>query len=79
MAGGGSKDWTSSGTDQMGVVEVVDGRQGTGSIGEGLQWRDDELGGNLGYTVFALKYGHFYIHCPIRRYTRLTPDILYLL
>jgi hypothetical protein len=26
IAGGGSKGWTSSGTDQMRVVEVVDGR-----------------------------------------------------
>jgi hypothetical protein len=50
---GGSKDRTSSRIDQTGAVEVVDGRQGTGSTGEGQQRRDDELGGNLG---FELKY-----------------------
>jgi hypothetical protein len=50
-AGGGSKDWTSSGTDQTGATEVVDGRRGTGSTREGLQRRDDELGGNLGFEL----------------------------
>jgi hypothetical protein len=52
-AGGGSKDQTSSGTDQAGAVEVLDSWRGTGSTWEGLQWWDDELGGNLG---FELKY-----------------------
>jgi hypothetical protein len=53
MAGGGSKDRMSSEIDQMGVVEVIDGWRGTGSTWEGLQWRDDELGGNL---EFELEY-----------------------
>jgi hypothetical protein len=45
MAGGGSKDQTSSGTDQAEVVEVVDGWWGTGSKGEGLQrWIDGMTG-----------------------------------
>jgi hypothetical protein len=56
--GGGSKDRTSSGTEQIGVVEVVDDRRGTSSIGEGLQRRDDELGGNLGFELeFEQKSG----------------------
>jgi hypothetical protein len=41
MAGGGSKDRTSSGTDQVGAVEVIDGWQGIGPTGEGLQRRGD--------------------------------------
>jgi hypothetical protein len=40
-AGGGSKDRLPSRTDQTGAVVVVDGRRGTGSIGEGLQRWDD--------------------------------------
>jgi hypothetical protein len=36
---------------KRGVVEVVDDRRGTGSTGEGLQRRDDELGGNLGFEL----------------------------
>jgi hypothetical protein len=51
VAGGGSKDQMSSGTDQLGVVEVVDGRRGTNSTMGGLQQRDDELGGNLGFEL----------------------------
>jgi hypothetical protein len=34
-----------------GAVEVIDSRQGTDSTGEGLQWPDDELGGNLGFEL----------------------------
>jgi hypothetical protein len=45
MAGGGSKDRTSSGTDQVGAVEVVDGWRGTGPIGEGLQRQGDGMTG----------------------------------
>jgi hypothetical protein len=45
MVGGGSKGWTSSGTNQTRVVEVVDGRRGTGSTGEGLQRRDSSTTG----------------------------------
>jgi hypothetical protein len=51
MAEGGSMDRTSSGTDQTGAVEVVDGWQGTGSTRVGLQRQDDELGGNLGFEL----------------------------
>jgi hypothetical protein len=31
----------SSGTDQVGAVEVVDVWRGTGPTRDGLQWRDD--------------------------------------
>jgi hypothetical protein len=57
-AGGGSKDQMSLGTDQMGAVEVVDGRRCTGSIGEGLQRLDYKLCGNLGFKLeYVQKYG----------------------
>jgi hypothetical protein len=45
MAGEGSKDRMSSGTDQVGAVEVEDGGQGTGPIGEGLQQQGDDTTG----------------------------------
>jgi hypothetical protein len=57
-AGAGSKDWTLVGIEQMGAVQVIDGRWGTGSIGEGPQWQDNELGGNLGFELeFVQKSG----------------------
>jgi hypothetical protein len=49
MAGACCNDRTTSGTSQMGVVELIDGRRVIGSTWEASQWLGDEWGDELGF------------------------------